>query len=316
MIFKRVCFFLFCCLNTFKSQSFAQTKHEVGLISDNDLYVSLYLDRFYTNGIQFFYKQVATTNYVSFDKKIRKFSLEQDMYNPQSSNEPIVRFQERPYAGYLYANYQEQFINSKNTFTLGVTLGVTGDKAKAEWAQDFIHQFYDIKPSDGWRTQVKQKVSVGLLAKYTRSLYYHKNSPVDFSWINNMKLNTIITNISSGVAMRLNFLKTPLNTIDNSSFYGTALQRTGETWIKENYLGFRSFMTYQIQDYTVTGELQKNPTQKQFNLRPWVWQNDFGIYWNLKHMNISYHQIFMTKNVSQINTKWIRYGSIQLSYKF
>ncbi|WP_338140792.1 lipid A deacylase LpxR family protein [Wenyingzhuangia gilva] len=316
MNFNKIFFLLFVSLYMCKINTHAQTKHEIGLINDNDLYVSFYLDKYYTNGLELFYKQATNTGYNFFDKKIRQFTLGQNIYNPQDSDVTKVAFQERPYAGYLYANYSEHLINSKNILSLGLTLGVTNTKSGAEWAQNFIHTFYNIDPSEGWKTQVKEKYAVGVLANYTRNILYKESLPISISWTNKAKLNTVFTNISSGIAIRFNFLKTVLAPISNSTFFGTALQYGDEKWIKESYFGIKSFATYQIKDDTVTGELDKNPTQKEFHLEPWTWQNDFGFYWNSKHINFSYHIIYCTRNVKEMRTKITRYGSLQFSYKF
>lgn len=316
MNFNKIFFLLFVSFYTCKIDANAQAKHEIGLISDNDLYVSFYLDEFYTNGLELFYKQVSKTKYSFFCKKIRQFNLGQNIYNPQDSDIPLVYLQERPYAGYLYANYSEHLINPKNILSLGFTVGVTNTKSGAEWAQNFIHTFYGIEPSEGWKTQVKEKYAVGVLANYTRCIFYKENIPLSVSWINKATLNTVFTNISSGLTFRYNFLKTMMAPISNSTFFGTALQNTNEKWIKEAFWGIRSFATYQVQDYTVTGELDKNLSQKEFHLEPWTWQNDFGFYWNLKHVNFSYHIIYKTRKAKEMKTKITRYGSLQLSYKF
>ncbi|ANW95199.1 hypothetical protein AXE80_02380 [Wenyingzhuangia fucanilytica] len=316
MNFNKILFLLFISFYLCGTKLHAQVYHEIGLITDNDLYVSIYLDEYYTNGLELFYKKVSNTNYQFFDKKIRQFSIGQNIYNPQESDITIVYLQERPYAGYLYFNYSEQLINPKHILKLGASTGVTNTKSGAEAAQNFIHTFYNIEPSEGWETQVKEKYAIGLFANYTRNLFYKEDFPFAVSWTNKATLNSIFTNISSGLTLRYNFLKTILAPISNSSFFGTALQTNQESWIKESFFGIKSFATYQIQDYTITGDLDKNLSQKEFHLEPWTWQNDFGFYWNLKHINFSYHIIFKTRTAKEMKTKITRYGSIQFSYKF
>lgn len=316
MNFNKIIFLLFIGFSFIKTNSKAQTKQEVGIINDNDLYVSIYLDQFYTNGLELFYKKATNSNNSLFDKKIRHIALGQNIYNPQDSDIPTVFLQERPYAGYLYFNYTEHLINPNNILSLGATFGVTNNKSGAESAQNFIHYFYNLNPSEGWDTQIKEKYAVGILANYTRSLLYQESLPFSISWLNKTTLNTVISNISSGLTFRINFLKTALNPISNTSFFGTALQTNNEKWIKESYFGFKSFATYQIKDYTLTGELEENSSQKEFNLEPWTWQNDFGFYWSLKHANFSYHIIYKTREVREMKTKITKYGSIQFSYKF
>lgn len=293
-----------------------KTNQEFGFVSDNDLYVSTTLDEYYTNGIELFYKKVSPTNLGLFTKKINHFRLGQKMYNPFKSDVEFVINQDRPYAGYLYARYSQQFINDKNILKIGLEAGFTGDKTKAREAQNFIHRLYTINESDGWDSQVKEKYNFGLHLDYTRSLFHKTESALQVSWLNQLNLNAIFTNISSGIALKLNTKIKETTSIANTSFFGTSLQTENESWVKECYWGLKSYTTYQFKDATVSGELQKNIFQKQFHIQPWVWHNDIGYYWNLKKWNFSYHQIFHTRNTKEITKKWIRYGSIQLSYKF
>jgi len=280
------------------------------------LYVSLYLDQYYTNGLNIFYKQVGTKIVPLFDKKIHYFNAGQKMYNPYYSNIKVIANQDRPYAGYIYASYAQQFISSKHLLKLGIDIGVTGKKSKAEEAQNFIHQFYNIQASDGWNTQIKEIFNFGMHLEYVQSLLYNPEHFFQLSWTNNANFSTVFTNISSGLAFKFNTGKNNTLGIDNSSFLGTSLQSKNESWFKECYLGIKSFISYQITDKTVTGKLANNPLKKSFNTKPWVWHNDIGYYWNLKNWNVSYHQIFHTKNTQELRKKWIRHGSIQLSYKF
>ncbi len=303
-------------LNSFNLIAQSNNKRELGFTSDNDLYVSFFLDEYYTNGLELFYKEATTTKFRAFNKKIVNFTLSQKIYNPYTVDVSEVVNQDRPYAGYLYAVYSQQFINSKNILTLGIRAGLTGKKTAARELQNFIHQFYKIPQSNGWDTQVKQKTSLGVQLNYIYSLHHKPESKLQFSFTNNIIASSILSNISSGFALKCNLSRFKTTSIANTSFFGTALQTDDESWIKESYLGIKSWGTYQINDFTVKGELYNNPTHKQFNIEPWVWFNDIGYYLNLKRWNISYHQIFHTSNTKEINKKWIRYGSIQLSYKF
>ncbi|MDO6801571.1 DUF2219 family protein [Wenyingzhuangia sp. 1_MG-2023] len=316
MKYLKFLFALFILLNTQASQA-QKTNQEFGFITDNDLYVSFFLDKYYTNGLELFYQFSTPMNYGNFTKKIRTIRVGQKMYNPYSSDVEYIYNQDRPYAGYLYANYTENFINARHILSIGVETGVTGDKSLAREAQNFIHQFYKIDESNGWDTQVKQKYSFGLHASYIKNLWYKSEQKTQISWINKAVFNSIFSTISSGLGIKFNLNKNnAIAPIDNTTFYNTALQNKDENWVRECYFGIKSLIVYQLQDYTVTGELNNNYSQKSFDILPWVWTNDFGIYWNLKQWNLSYHQIFQTSNVKNLKSNWIRYGSIEVSYKF
>lgn len=293
------------------------SQYEVGFRTDNDLYVSTTLDKYYTNGLDIYYRSTAKKTFGSFTKRMRSATLGHKMYNPHYFNLLFVSQQDRPYAGYVYANYSESVMNAKHLLAIGLEFGFTGEKTKARETQNFVHQFYNKIESDGWDTQVKEKYAFGVSARYIRSIYENPSKNIQFSFINKAVFHQIFSNISSGLGIKFNLDKEhQLNPIHKTSFYGTSALSKNETWTKECFFGVKSYLTHQTKDYTVTGELGNNFTNKEFNIEPWIWHNDFGFYWNLKRWNISYHQIFHTPNLKALNTNWIRYGSIQLSYKF
>lgn len=295
------------------------TRNEFGFVTDNDLYVSFFLDKYYTNGLELFFHSAAKKPIGNFSKRIRSIRVGQKMYNPDYFDTPYVYDQDRPYAGYVYANYSESFINKKHILTIGIESGFTGKKTMAREAQEFVHQFYDMQASEGWDTQIQEKFAFGLKAAYTRNLFHQPEKSVQLAFISNATLHQILANVSSGLGLKINLDKNnALTSIDKTSFYQTAVHSPNETWTRECFLGIKSYLTYQLKDYTVTGKLANTNDfiQKDFNTKPWVWHNDIGFYWNLKHWNISYHQIIHTANVSELRTGWVRYGSIALSYKF
>lgn len=302
--------------NAIKAQN---TQHEFGFITDNDLYASFSLDKYYTNGLEVFFNSVAKTTPASFNKRIRAIKIGQKMYNPFHYNIESVNFQDRPYAGYVYLNYSELIANTKHLISFGVEYGFTGEKTKARETQNFVHKYYGKRFSNGWDTQIQEKKAFGIKASYVRTLYAKEESKVQVTFLNNTTLHSIFSNISSGLGFKINLeSENRLNSLDNSSFYQTSIQNKNQSWSKEIYIGLKSYMTYQFKDYTVTGELGNTNflTQKEFNIKPWVWYNDIGVYWNLKKWNISYHRIFHTANLKHLNTNLIRYGSIYLTYKF
>ncbi|NIJ44696.1 hypothetical protein FHR24_001135 [Wenyingzhuangia heitensis] len=316
MKLPRVLFFLTLSLHVYHLNAQIKKNKEFGFSSDNDLYVSFFLDEYYTNGLELFYKKATPTKYGHFTKKIKEIRLGQKMYNPYNSDIPNVYNQDRPYAGYVYARYSERFINDKNILTIGINTGYTGKKTGAKEAQNFIHQFYDIPESEGWKTQVKQILSIGIHLDYVYNFYYKPEKKTQISLINKTTLNSIFANFSSGLAFKFHSKHYKHTSIANTSFFGTALQTNSENWVKECYWGVKSYVTYQAKDNTITGELWNNPTQKEFHIEPFVWLTDIGYYWNLERWNISYHQVFHTKKTQEISSKWIRYGTINVSYKF
>ncbi len=294
----------------------AQNSQEIGFISDNDLYASTGLDRYYTNGLELFYRKARKTYFANYYKNIYEFKLGQKIYNPYSRNLRYIITQDRPYAGYLYFNYLNKFINNNNIFLFGIEAGYTGKKTYAKETQNLMHKICNFEKSDGWKTQVKQKLSLGIYLGYIYSLYHNSEKKFQIAFINDFTLNSIFTNISSGIALKYNISKSKTTSIANTSFFNTSLQIDKEKWSSESFFGIKSYVKYQIEDITVTGKLHNNITKRKFHIQPWVWYLNIGYYHNFKRFTVSFHHILHTKNTRELIKKWVRYGSIQFSYKF
>ncbi len=289
---------------------------EFGFITDNDLYVSTTRDEYYTNGLEIFYKKAVDTHFKGFDKKIHSLNIGQKIYNPFNPAVLSLNEHDRPFAGYTYATYQQRFANTKHIISLGFTVGYTGKKTGAKEAQEFIHDLYKLEEIVGFQHQIKQQIGAELHLKYHRNLLNTDANLVQISSIHELNAGSIFANIQNGLAFKLRHSKTKKTEISNSLFYGTSLATQNSSWIKERFLGLKSYLSYQLKDETVTGELHNNFLNRSFDIVPWVWHTEIGYYWNLKRWNLSYQQVFHTKNVQQIETDWIRYGSIRISYKF
>lgn len=290
-----------------------KTNQEIGFTSDNDLYVSLFLDGYYTNGLDIFYKKAIFKNDTKY---IHQVNIGQKIYNAYQHDVPLLKNHDRPYGGYAYVSYYQLKTNKNHLLGYGITLGYTGEHTKAQDAQNLIHVLYGIEKTEGWNYQIKQQFEPRFTFYYNKNLYHNKDGYLQASFTNQLNLGTILSNASSGIAFKIKSGESYNAPLNNSSFYGTALQTENENWLKENYLGIKSYFTYQFLDKTVTGEIENNIINKQFNINPLVWHNDIGYYWNLEHWNISYHQIFHTQNVKKMTKYWVRYGTIQVSYKF
>ncbi len=316
MKIAKLLFYTFLCLNIYTTSAQQAKKREIGFVSDNDLYVSFFLDQYYTNGLAIYYKEAFDTQFLNFSKRIQNITLGQNIYNPYRNNVPSLFYQDRPYAGYAYLNFSEQFSNTETLLTFGISLNGIGKKTGAEEAQNFIHHFYDIDPSNGWKHQVKEKYGFGIFANYTRLLPIISDDRFRIATYHKLNLNRIFSNISSGIAIKFNRSTNKTTNLNNTTFFDTALQTQKNTWVRESYWGLKSHITYQFSDATVTGVLENNNIGKTFGLQPMIWHNTIGYYWNLENWNFSYQYHIHTKNVQQISNKWIRYGNILVAYKF
>src|ERR1700743_2221037 len=100
-------FLCFLCLLLVCSAASAQEyRNEFGFRTDNDSYLPVKSDRYYTNGLFIYFNHALKIKKDSsaLANKILGFEVGQKIYNPQSGDIPDVIYDDRPFAGYLYAN--------------------------------------------------------------------------------------------------------------------------------------------------------------------------------------------------------------------
>ena len=86
----------------FSQQKFSK---EISFINDNDLYVSVVRDRYYTNGMFLNYRYLSETKKEFVEKKIFQWQIGHKMYTPNRPNVTSIDEHDRPFAGYLYGNF-------------------------------------------------------------------------------------------------------------------------------------------------------------------------------------------------------------------
>jgi hypothetical protein len=159
---------------------------------ENDVFNRLSpTDRDYTNGVRFGWLSpaitempvglVALTTLPTFfgeaasDSVIRRFgvSVGQNIYTPADTftSQPI--YNDRPYAGWLYASFALQYTYKRHDQktgvnepvrldTLQVDLGLIGPAAGGEFVQNNFHNLIGVAQAYGWANQLHNEPTIGL----------------------------------------------------------------------------------------------------------------------------------------------------------
>ncbi|WCT13968.1 lipid A deacylase LpxR family protein [Mucilaginibacter jinjuensis] len=154
---------------------------EAGFQTDNDGYLGQGSDRYYTNGIFFFYREALPFDIEGkLANKVLGFEFGQKMYNPQSGNiqsnipddprQDILNI-DRPFAAYTYfgATYNLLYKNQSN-IKVGAQIGLIGPKAQGEQIQNFIHSTFGFYPPFGWDHQIQGGIKFTLTGEYNKML--------------------------------------------------------------------------------------------------------------------------------------------------
>ena len=101
---RLIIFFCFFCLSFFCVSQNSHSK-ELSLLSDNDLYTSLYRDGYYTNGLFLTYRTVSNSDTKNLAKKIYSYQVGHMMYTSAKATIESANLHDRPFAGYFFGEF-------------------------------------------------------------------------------------------------------------------------------------------------------------------------------------------------------------------
>jgi len=306
-------FLLFFSFTLLAQQKFSR---EISFTTDNDLYVSINRDRYYTNGMFLNYRFIAKNENTKLAKKIFELQIGHEMYTP---NKPIVIFIEehdRPFAGYLYGSFGIKNVYKNNTI-LQYTLqaGVIGPNAFGKELQDFIHDIYGFKKAVGWKFQIENAIALNFNANYICFLGKNDGNTMDISWINTAKLGTVYTNVSSGFYAR--FGLNSLSEITNSIAFNTNLNNDTTTTKRavESFFFLKPTIRYAFYDATLQGSFLNTTSLVTKELIPLVFTVEIGLKFTVNRFNFGYTFNYNTSKSEGLRyTYGNKYGTINVNY--
>ncbi|MGQ7945379.1 lipid A deacylase LpxR family protein [Flavobacterium sp. WC2509] len=286
---------------------------ELGMITDNDSYTSSRNDRYYTNGLTFFYRYLGKTTDTTIAKKTNDILLGQYIYTPRFLNPKAVDKNDRPFAGYLFTGFEKSFFyTNQNVLKIGLQIGTIGPNSYAKEVQYAIHQMLTINKPSGWENQIHNALALQSHFMFSKKLFPKaEQKTIDFNWQSEADLGTIFTRISTGLVTRIGFKK--LLPISNSNLYGASVGTTkGNN--NEFYFYMAPSIRYQIYDATIQGSLFNDDSPVTFPVVPLRFNAKAGFVYRKNNFNLSYSFIFTSKEVADSPSISFFYGSIGLSF--
>ena len=173
---------IICYLFLFSTNAWSKDPHElqtVQIFFENDLFGDT--DKYYTNAVQITWLSNDLKRYKD-DERLPEWSipiiqaipfssekksihnvgilLGQQIYTPSDIQMTALLKSERPYAGFLYGGLALHSKTDTVLDTLEIVLGVVGPAAKAELAQNKVHEIRDIPTAKGWNNQLQNEPAV------------------------------------------------------------------------------------------------------------------------------------------------------------
>jgi lipid A 3-O-deacylase len=145
----------------------------LSLVVENDLFVDR--DRHYTNGVRLSWltplgkepgvvKDAARmVPMFAGAQDIRvEFALGQSMFTPTDTSQRIPDPNDRPYAGWLYANVGVVAETGRRLDQMALGIGIIGPASLAEQTQKFVHDLRNFDKPRGWDSQLENEPTIQL----------------------------------------------------------------------------------------------------------------------------------------------------------
>ncbi|HEY8929638.1 MAG TPA: lipid A deacylase LpxR family protein [Mucilaginibacter sp.] len=311
---------LFCAVNVF-----AQTHtNEIGLQTDNDSYLLQGSDRYYTDGIYFYFRHALKVDEKSnLANKVLGFEIGQKIYNPQSGSvfykdADQAYLVDRPFAGYLYAGATLNFLyKDESNLKLGAQAGIIGPGAFGKEVQDYVHDHFGFYHPDGWEFQIHNEAQLNLSAVYNRLLA--RGSWIDLSLASYANLGNGFTGAGVGPMIRAGAFNQLFNSVSTQS---TAIrkQTVAPLHAHEIFFYYKPLINYVAYDATIQGGLfashdDPNSLEITRNKEPFIFSNELGVAFTTNRFVVNAAAIFHTKETKEM-VRSEQWGSVTALYRF
>lgn len=277
--------------------------------TENDAYLFQIKDAYYTNGIKLNYRIADTSTMV---KRIHAFELGQKIFTPLSKKAETTHEIDRPYCGYLYADYSSitSFRNDA-LFQWGITLGLVGKASLGEALQNGYHSLLNFKKFEGWKYQVPNALGIDLTASYTQTLF-NLGQVFKMVPVLSASLGTQFTNAKLGTVFCIGSYESNHSSVlfntRISSGYASPKKKM------ELFLYVHPSMQAQIYNATLQGGLFSHKNGAVLtNPETWVFEQEWGICYAKDRFTTKLALIHQSKETAgQLKSQ--SYGSIQMGF--
>ena len=321
MKFKLFCFLL-CIICT--GSAFAQSHStEIGAQTDNDSYLLQGSDRYYTDGIFFYYRhalKIKDKDTTVLRNKVLGFEFGQKIFNPQSgsifymgADQPGLI--DRPFAAYLYVGSTLNFLyKNESNLKIGAQIGMIGPGALGKQVQDYVHDNFGFYHPSGWQYQVNNEFQLNLSAEYNRLLA--RASWIDISVASYANLGNGFTGAGAGPLVRLGDFNQLFNSVSTQSTVSRN-NIDGLLHKHEIFFYYKPQVNYVAYDATIQGGLfdKHGGLEITKDKEPFIFSQQFGVAFTTSRFVFDIAAIFHTVDDKEM-VQSHQWGSVTGLYRF
>jgi len=288
--------------------------HQILLISENDSYTFKIIDRYYTNGLSLRFSKAIKQN--DKKKKVLNAEIGQSIFTAYDvRRNHYSRSLDRPYTGFLYAKGGLSYLyKNENIFRWNIIAGVTGEAARGEETQRFIHRFLGFKQPYGWEKQLKSDYGFNIHASYHQHLLQPAGKKFfDAFILSDAIVGTTYTKFQGGVLFRLGALEPSYN---SAWWDGRVNKNSNDASEKELFFYFEPSVIMQAYNATIQGG-RFNEQEGRFTseIVPFIYQHKFGGVFAKDKWTTQLGFTFRTKEAKTMFVNEV-YGTIAIGYRF
>lgn len=293
----------------------ASANYEVEIRNDNDMYLFILQDQYYTNGLFLNLRKSFESSRLGPREKNRLMELEvgHEMYNSYTAQIDSIQAVDRPIAGYLYASARmHHHYQRENYLSYSLAIGTIGKRAAGKELQAGLHNLLNMYHAAGWEYQLNNAWSIDAGIIHNKLIGRTSNHILDMSIQSSAKLGLLHARVKSGPLFRIG----QLLPFDQSAHFGARLQASGDQPEKEWYLFYRPEVSAVFYDGTLQGGLlQKEKGPVTAEPKTWQISNNFGFVMAQRAVTAKIQYFFNTKESDQSIFRH-QYGSVSLAYRF
>lgn len=290
-------------------------RYEIELRSDNDMYLFILQDQYYTNGLFLNLRRTFDESKLRSNEKNRLLEWEvgHEIYNAYTAQIDSIEAIDRAITAHLYvAAGVHHYLTGEGYVSYKLGLGTIGKRAFGQLLQEGLHYLLNMYHASGWEYQLKNAWTIDLSLNHQQLLLRTENEVFDLSVHSHMRVGTYQLKAGTGPLFRLG----KLLTFDQSAHLSSRLQSRGAAVPKEWYVFYRPEVHAMLYDVTLQGGLflaDKGPVTSE--PRTWRMANNFGAALANQHLSMKVQYHFLTKEAKQSFFRH-QYGSVSLAYRF
>ncbi|HEY0057111.1 MAG TPA: lipid A deacylase LpxR family protein [Pedobacter sp.] len=293
----------------------ANFKNEFGFRSDNDSFLGVGQDRYYTNGLFLSFRHALKQNseLTKIAKKIYEIEAGHYMFNPQTGQITSITQVDRPFAAFLYAGAKLNLIlTNEQSFEISLNAGTIGPRAFGKEVQEGLHDAIGFYKISGWEYQVNNETGINAGLKYSKLL--SRKGGNDFSLQNYVNIGNTFSGLGAGLLFRTGRINPFSNSVSNNSRISNSLNDTIPE--KEFFFFTKPMLNFVAYDATVQGGVftdDKGPVT--FGPQRFQYSQEFGVNYAVKHWTLNFSVTFKSRDNTEQKAPH-QYGSAFIYYRF